>query len=152
MRSRKKQYVFILKPLMLQRSLKGLNIPQSEEFYVFFRFFLLTKQVTLESEEYSSDSKVFSSEKLKSCNLGTFFRKLIFNFLATSYFFSKSYNPGNNYFQKLFHMNCPYLFCNTAPSSRRRSNSYKLRIFLKIRLLHKVSYKVGNYIFFLFSH
>ena len=28
----------------------GLNIPQSEEFYVFFRFFLLTKQVTLESE------------------------------------------------------------------------------------------------------
>ena len=45
-------------------------------------------------------------------------------------------------------MNCPYLFCNTAPSSRRRSNSYKLRIFLKIRLLYKVSYKVGNYIFF----
>ena len=48
-------------------------------------------------------------------------------------------------------MNCPYLFCNTAPSSRRRSNSYKLRIFLKIRLLHKVSYKVGNYIFFIQS-
>ena len=76
----------------------GLNIPLSESFYVFSRCFLLTKQGILESEEYSSDSKEFSSEKLKSYNLGTFFRKLISNFLATSYFFSNSYNLGNNYF------------------------------------------------------
>ena len=40
-----KPFVLAQKPILL-----GLNIPLSESFYVFFCFFLLTKQVILESE------------------------------------------------------------------------------------------------------